>query len=275
MLNNCLWVSTLFFPNRLASCCSIRWWSPIRSLSSLTTASCYSCSVLCFRTTTTQQPCTTASSPSQPSLHTLAQKKWWGNVTVTLSLISGRTREKNDWGLILLPYRIWCVRSSRAWLLLWNTSLRQIRYIVKCWKLFYILKHWCVYCQWSVFRGNMSVKLLAFPVSTQDQASEAMEVFNELMESEVSIIVPHVTDMVHFCLEVGAEYLNSSSLTFCSWILFSLLYWTITPGCTWVSNNIMFAINVCFRWEVTPHWVTPCGWRHSLVLPSSSSWRAR
>uniref|UniRef100_A0A671VL79 Importin 4 n=1 Tax=Sparus aurata TaxID=8175 RepID=A0A671VL79_SPAAU len=37
----------------------------------------------------------------------------------------------------------------------------------------------------------------------QDQASEAMEVFNELMESEVSIIVPHVTDMVHFCLEVG------------------------------------------------------------------------
>lgn len=62
----------------------------------------------------------------------------------------------------------------------------------------------------------MSVKLLAFPVSTQDQASEAMEVFNELMESEVSIIVPHVTDMVHFCLEVGAEYLNSSSLTFCS-----------------------------------------------------------
>lgn len=50
----------------------------------------------------------------------------------------------------------------------------------------------------------------------QDQASEAMEVFNELMESEVSIIVPHVTDMVHFCLEVGADYLNSSSPTFCS-----------------------------------------------------------
>lgn len=39
----------------------------------------------------------------------------------------------------------------------------------------------------------------------QDQASEAMEVFNELMESEVSIIVPHVSDIVGFCLQVGAE----------------------------------------------------------------------
>uniref|UniRef100_A0A3B4V0H3 Importin 4 n=1 Tax=Seriola dumerili TaxID=41447 RepID=A0A3B4V0H3_SERDU len=39
----------------------------------------------------------------------------------------------------------------------------------------------------------------------QDQASEAMEVFNELMESEVSIIVPHVADIVRFCLEVGSD----------------------------------------------------------------------
>lgn len=47
------------------------------------------------------------------------------------------------------------------------------------------------------------------PVSAQDQASEAMEVLNELMESEVSIIIPHVADIVSFCLEVGAERLNS------------------------------------------------------------------
>uniref|UniRef100_A0AAQ5ZK57 Importin N-terminal domain-containing protein n=1 Tax=Amphiprion ocellaris TaxID=80972 RepID=A0AAQ5ZK57_AMPOC len=40
----------------------------------------------------------------------------------------------------------------------------------------------------------------------QNQASEAMEVFNELMESEVSIIVPHVTDIVRFFLEVGFEF---------------------------------------------------------------------
>lgn len=46
-------------------------------------------------------------------------------------------------------------------------------------------------------------------LSLQNQASEAMEVFNELMESEVSIIVPHVADIVRFCLEVGTECLNS------------------------------------------------------------------
>uniref|UniRef100_A0A665X5D2 Importin N-terminal domain-containing protein n=1 Tax=Echeneis naucrates TaxID=173247 RepID=A0A665X5D2_ECHNA len=44
--------------------------------------------------------------------------------------------------------------------------------------------------------------------ANQDQASEAMEVLNELMESEVSIIVHHVADVVHFCLEVGAQCLD-------------------------------------------------------------------
>ncbi|XP_071384445.1 importin-4 isoform X1 [Centroberyx affinis] len=46
----------------------------------------------------------------------------------------------------------------------------------------------------------------------QDQASEAMEVFDELMESEVSIIVPHIADIVHFCLEVGTDTTLSDSL---------------------------------------------------------------
>lgn len=41
--------------------------------------------------------------------------------------------------------------------------------------------------------------------ANQDQASEAMEVFNELLESEVSIIVPHVTAIVNFCLVVGTD----------------------------------------------------------------------
>ncbi len=71
LTNNCIFevgvrISTLFCLNRSASCCWIRWWSPTLSLSSLTTASCYSCLTLYCRTTTTQQPCTTASSPSQP-----------------------------------------------------------------------------------------------------------------------------------------------------------------------------------------------------------------
>ncbi|XP_028288585.1 importin-4-like [Parambassis ranga] len=48
--------------------------------------------------------------------------------------------------------------------------------------------------------------------ANQDQASEAMEVFNELIESEVSIIVPHVADVVGFCLEVGGDTTLSNSL---------------------------------------------------------------
>uniref|UniRef100_A0A8C7V321 Importin 4 n=1 Tax=Oncorhynchus mykiss TaxID=8022 RepID=A0A8C7V321_ONCMY len=46
----------------------------------------------------------------------------------------------------------------------------------------------------------------------QDQASEAMEVFDELMESEVSIMVPHITEIVHFCLEVSADTTLTDSL---------------------------------------------------------------
>lgn len=48
--------------------------------------------------------------------------------------------------------------------------------------------------------------------ANQDQASEAMEVFNELLESEVSIIVPHVSAIVSFCLEVGTDTSLNNSL---------------------------------------------------------------
>ncbi|KAK6299746.1 hypothetical protein J4Q44_G00297790 [Coregonus suidteri] len=46
----------------------------------------------------------------------------------------------------------------------------------------------------------------------QGQASEAMEVFDELMESEVSIIVPHIAEIVNFCLEVSADTTLTDSL---------------------------------------------------------------
>ncbi|TSL82486.1 Importin-4 [Bagarius yarrelli] len=46
----------------------------------------------------------------------------------------------------------------------------------------------------------------------QDQASEAMEVFDELIESEVSIVVPHISEIVRFCLEVSANVSLSNSL---------------------------------------------------------------
>ncbi|XP_068200033.1 importin-4 [Antennarius striatus] len=48
--------------------------------------------------------------------------------------------------------------------------------------------------------------------ANEDQASEAMEVLNELMESEVSIIVPYVANIVLFCLEVGCDATLSDSL---------------------------------------------------------------
>ncbi|KAJ8413236.1 hypothetical protein AAFF_G00092320 [Aldrovandia affinis] len=46
----------------------------------------------------------------------------------------------------------------------------------------------------------------------QTQASEAMEAFNELMESDVSIVVPHIAQIIHFCLEVIADASLSISL---------------------------------------------------------------
>lgn len=48
--------------------------------------------------------------------------------------------------------------------------------------------------------------------ANEDNASEAMEVFNELIESEVSIIIPHVADIIHFCLEVGCDTSLTNSL---------------------------------------------------------------
>ncbi|KAL7886745.1 hypothetical protein AOLI_G00044660 [Acnodon oligacanthus] len=46
----------------------------------------------------------------------------------------------------------------------------------------------------------------------QNQAAEAMEVFDELLESEVSILVPHIAEVVCFCLEVSSDVALSDSL---------------------------------------------------------------
>ena len=37
---------------------------------------------------------------------------------------------------------------------------------------------------------------------TQDKACDAMEIFDELVESEVSIVTPHLKTLVEFCLQV-------------------------------------------------------------------------
>ncbi|CAJ1082427.1 importin-4 [Xyrichtys novacula] len=59
---------------------------------------------------------------------------------------------------------------------------------------------------------NLIVALQHLIKADQEKASEAMEVFNELMESEVSILVPHISEMVRFCLEVGGNTTLSHSL---------------------------------------------------------------
>uniref|UniRef100_H3CHY9 Importin 4 n=1 Tax=Tetraodon nigroviridis TaxID=99883 RepID=H3CHY9_TETNG len=48
--------------------------------------------------------------------------------------------------------------------------------------------------------------------ANQDHACEAMEVFNELMESEVSIMVPHIADIIGFCYQVGSDTNLTDSL---------------------------------------------------------------
>ena len=42
---------------------------------------------------------------------------------------------------------------------------------------------------------------------TQDKACDAMEIFDELVESEVSIVAPHLKALVEFCLQVCNTYL--------------------------------------------------------------------
>ncbi|XP_028290609.1 importin-4 isoform X2 [Gouania willdenowi] len=59
---------------------------------------------------------------------------------------------------------------------------------------------------------SLIVALRNLVKADQTQASEAMEVLNELMESEVSIIVPHLADIIRFCLEVGSDTSLSDTL---------------------------------------------------------------
>ncbi|XP_062500910.1 importin-4-like [Corticium candelabrum] len=57
----------------------------------------------------------------------------------------------------------------------------------------------------------------------EDQAVEAMEIFDELVECDVSIIVPHLKDVLEFCLEVAVSTSFSNvtrvkALSFVSWL---------------------------------------------------------
>lgn len=47
----------------------------------------------------------------------------------------------------------------------------------------------------------------------QDKACEALEVFDELLETEVAIIVPHLKPFLQFCLQVSSSQNTLSACT--------------------------------------------------------------
>ena len=58
---------------------------------------------------------------------------------------------------------------------------------------------------------------------TQDRACEGMELFDELIESDVGIVVPHLTALIQFCLELAADgslgnNIRVKALSFVSWL---------------------------------------------------------
>ncbi|XP_064641472.1 importin-4-like [Lineus longissimus] len=57
----------------------------------------------------------------------------------------------------------------------------------------------------------------------EEQAREALEIFDELVECDVSIVVPHIKAIVEFCLQIASnkdlsDSLRVKALTFISWL---------------------------------------------------------
>lgn len=68
-----------------------------------------------------------------------------------------------------------------------------------------------------------------------------MEVFNELVESEVSIIGPYLSAMVSFCLEVGTEHAHAAAVVATALVLVTFVL------------NMLCACLCLVRWALTPH----------------------
>ena len=65
------------------------------------------------------------------------------------------------------------------------------------------------------FRPLVPLAVEAMPAliaADQDKAAEAMELFDELFESEVAVVVPHIRPIVELCLRVAGETGFSDSL---------------------------------------------------------------
>ena len=61
------------------------------------------------------------------------------------------------------------------------------------------------------------------PLSSQDKACDAMELFDELVECEVGMVIPHLASLINFCLEIASnttlgDNIRVKALSFVSWL---------------------------------------------------------
>lgn len=65
--------------------------------------------------------------------------------------------------------------------------------------------------------------LIPHPLSSQDKACDAMELFDELVECEVGMVIPHLASLINFCLEIASnttlgDNIRVKALSFVSWL---------------------------------------------------------
>lgn len=65
--------------------------------------------------------------------------------------------------------------------------------------------------------------LIPHPLSSQDKACDAMELFDELVECEVGMVIPHLATLINFCLEIAGnttlgDNIRVKALSFVSWL---------------------------------------------------------
>ena len=71
---------------------------------------------------------------------------------------------------------------------------------------------------------SLSPSLSLHPPLNQDKACEAMELFDELVECDVGIVVPHLPSLIQFCLNLGSnlslgDSIRVKALSFVSWLV--------------------------------------------------------
>ncbi|KAL4657117.1 importin-4-like isoform X1 [Arapaima gigas] len=71
---------------------------------------------------------------------------------------------------------------------------------------------------------RVTVSMKHLMKANQDQASEAMDFFDELMGNDLPAVVPHIAEIVHFCVEMGADtslsdFIRVKALSFIAFLI--------------------------------------------------------